>query len=33
MLSVKRDVKAAKVFFQRAIEHQGQAPKTIALGG
>jgi transposase-like protein len=33
MLSARRDVKAAKAFFRRAIKHQGQPPKSITLDG
>ncbi|MGF6919611.1 IS6 family transposase [Paraburkholderia sp. 40] len=33
MLSARRDVKAAKAFFRKAIEHQGQPRKTITLDG
>ncbi|WP_425199355.1 IS6 family transposase [Paraburkholderia tuberum] len=33
MLSARRDVKAAKALFRKAIEHQGQPPKTITLDG
>ena len=33
MLRVKRDAKAAKALFRKALKHQGQAPKTITLHG
>jgi transposase-like protein len=33
MLSARRDVKAAKALFRKAIKHQGQPPKTITLDG
>src|ERR1700756_5246674 len=33
VLRAKRDVKAAKAFFRRAIKHQGRSPKTITLDG
>ncbi|WP_429553824.1 IS6 family transposase [Paraburkholderia sp. MM5477-R1] len=33
MLSARRDVKAAKTFFRKAIKLQGQPPKTITLDG
>jgi transposase-like protein len=32
-LSARRDVKAAKAFFRKAIESQGAAPQTITLDG
>jgi transposase-like protein len=33
MLSARRDVKAAKAFFRKAIKHQGEPPNTITLDG
>ncbi len=33
LLRAKRDVKAAKTFFSKAIKHQGKPPKTITLDG
>jgi transposase-like protein len=33
MLSARRGVKAAKVFFRKATKHQGQPPNTITLDG
>jgi transposase-like protein len=33
MLHSKRDMKAAKAFFSKAIEHQGKPPKIITLDG
>ncbi|MGF6637783.1 transposase-like protein [Paraburkholderia sp. MM6662-R1] len=33
MLRAKRDVKAAKAFFKKALKHQGKPPKTISLDG
>jgi transposase-like protein len=33
MPSARRDVKAAKAFFRKAIKHQGQPPKSITLDG
>jgi transposase-like protein len=33
MLSARRDVKAAKAFFRKAIKQQGKPPKIITLDG
>jgi transposase-like protein len=33
LLSARRDVAAAKAFFRKAINHQGQPPGTITLDG
>jgi transposase-like protein len=33
MLRTKHDVAAAKAFCKKAINHQGQPPKTITLDG
>lgn len=33
LLRAKRDVKAAKAFFSKAVKHQGKPPKTITLDG